>query len=138
MIRWTFETFVSASQRNDVQTTIDAYDDHAREAFSRAVKHLSITPIQQWQEPHFKKLKGQDHIYEIRYKADQRSTRAFGFFEESRRVFVIVLIGFHKGRVYHPHDAFEIAQRRATQIKSGLAGTAALQALGETFPENEG
>jgi phage-related protein len=137
MLRWKFETYCSASNRNDVQTTIDDYDDYSREAFSRAVSHLSVTPKSEWHEPHSKKLKNQDPIYEIRYTANNRATRALGFFEESRGIFVIVLVCFHKGRVYTPPSAFDSAQRRVAQICSGNAKSVPLQILGENFPADE-
>lgn len=125
------------SDRNDVQSEIDGYDDYAREAFSRAVSHLSVTQKNEWQSPQAKKLKGEDPIYEIRYQANKRQTRALGYFDDHEQTFVIVLICFHKDRVYHPADAFKSAHKKIDRIRAGTADTAPLKILGEDFPADE-
>ncbi|WP_370692123.1 type II toxin-antitoxin system RelE/ParE family toxin [Hydrogenophaga sp.] len=133
MLPWTFWTYVSETGRNEVQKSIDRYDAYATASFERAVSHLAITDIKGWDEPHAKKLKNQEPpLYEIRYKANNRQERALGFFD-GHGAFVITLICFHKGRIYNPRDAFEIAQRRAIRIKEGIATTAPLQINGEDF-----
>ncbi len=137
MLPWNFRTYVSPTGRNDVQAEVDGYDDYAREAFSRAVEHLAITPKVQWDEPHGKKLKNEDPLYEIRYKANNRATRALGYFAPDGRTFVIVLCCYHKGRVYTPPDAFDSAHRRIRQIEAGTATTVPLQIDGEDFPAHE-
>lgn len=138
MLVWRFKTLTLSNGRNDVQSEIDGYDDYAREAFSRAISHLSVTPKNEWQSPQAKKLKGEDPIYEIRYQANKRQTRALGYFEDDEQTFVIVLICFHKGRVYHPADAFKSAHKKIDRISAGTAHTAPLQILGEDFPADEG
>lgn len=137
MVEWNFRVYVSPTGRKDVQQTIDDYDDYAREAFIRAVEHLAITPKNQWQEPQAKKLKNEDPIYEIRYKADSRATRALGYFAQDGCTFVVVLVCFHKGRVYTPPGAFKSAHSRIGQIQKGTASTVPLQIDGEDFPAHE-
>lgn len=137
MLLWTFRTYVSFSGRNDVQETIDSYDPYGRQAFSRAVAHLAIKPKTEWEEPQAKKIKGHDPLFEIRYKANNRNERPLGYFESDGKTFVIVLICYHKGRVYEPHEAFESAVKRIKNIKNGEASTVPLQVLGETFPPDE-
>lgn len=137
MIPWQFETYVSASGRNDVQKTVDGYDPYGRQSFSRAVAHLAVSPKSQWHEPHGKKLKNENPIYEIRYKAFKRQERALGYFEDSTSSFIIVLTCHHKGRVYKPPKAFEIAHRRIKEIQSGSAKTVPLQVDREDFPPHD-
>lgn len=137
MVQWNFSVYVSPTGRNDVQKTIDEYDDYGSEAFQRAVEHLAVTPKNQWQEPQAKKLKNEDPIHEIRYKADNRATRALGYFAEDGCTFVIVLICYHKGRVYTPPDAIQSAHKRLKQIQNGTASTVPLQVDGEDFPAHE-
>lgn len=137
MLQWNFSVYVSPTGRNDVQKTINDYDDYGSEAFQRAVKHLAATPKYQWQEPQAKKLKNEDPIYEIRYKADDRATRALGYFAEDGCTFVIVLICYHKDRVYTPPDAIQSAHKRLKQIQNGTASTVPLQIDGEDFPADE-
>ncbi len=137
MLAWRFEVYVSPSGRNDTQTTIDSYDDYSRTAFSRAVAHLAITTKLQWSEPQAKKLTNEDPIYEIRYKAQHRQTRALGYFADDGRTFAIVVICHHKGRVYEPPGAFKTAHQRLAQVRSGTASTVPLQIDGENFPPDE-
>lgn len=132
MLRWKFRVYVSHTGRCDVQDTVTGYDDYASAAFSRAVEHLAVTPLVQWDEPHCKKLKNEDPLYEIRFKANNRATRAIGYFQ-APEVFVILLICFHKGRVYSPPDAFKTCHRRIKQITIGNATTRPLQIDGEDF-----
>lgn len=137
MLPWKFETFVSPTGRSDVQKTIDGYDDYACEALKRQVKHLAVSPKSQWDEPHAKKLKNEDPLYEIRYKGNRRQERAIGYFDEAAHVFVIAAIGYHKDRVYHPKELFQQARNRMDQIRSGQATTTPLQVDGEDFPADE-
>lgn len=137
MVEWNFRVYVSPTGRNDVQQTINKYDDYSRAAFERAVEHLAVAPKNQWQEPQAKKLKNEDPIYEIRYKADKRATRALGYFAEDGHTFVIVLICHHKGRVYDPPDAFKSAHKRIKHLQEGTASAVPLQIDGEDFPAHE-
>lgn len=137
MLQWKFRTYQSPTGRNDVQQTIDGYDDYGREAFSRAVAHLAVSDQSQWHAPHGKKLKNEDPLYEIRYKADNRATRALGFFATDGCTFLIVFICYHKDRVYKPPQAFESAHKRIAQIAAGAASTVPLQIDGEDFPSDD-
>lgn len=137
MLPWKFRTFVSPSGRNDVQTAIDKYDTYGRNKFERALAHLAASPKSQWDEPHGKKLKDEDPLYEIRYQAFNRQERALGYFDDDAGVFIIVLVCYHKARVYTPHGAFESAHRRIQQLQDGSASTAALQIDGEDFSTDD-
>ena len=137
MLGWRFLTYVSPHGRNDSQKTIDRYDDLAQQAFSRAIAHLAICTRDKWDEPHAKKLKGKHQLYEVRFPANRRSTRAVGFFGPAPRQFTITLICFHKANVYTPHDAINIAAKRAEQVQGGSATAAALKVDGEDFPPDD-
>ena len=137
MMPWRFRTYIKPSGRNDVQETIAGYDIHDRTRFERAVAHLAVSPKSQWHEPQAKKLTNEDPLYEIRYKAFNRSERALGYFDDTERVFVILLICHHKDRVYTPRDAFKIAHQRLEAIRDQSATTAPLQIHGEDFPPLE-
>lgn len=131
-------TFVAHTGRNEVQKTINRYDDYSRESFARQVSYLSATPKVRWDEPHALKLKNQGDLYEIRYKANRCAARALGFFGPGSDQFTITLIATHKQNVYKPHDAFKIAQSRTKSIRDGHSGTAPLQIDGENLPPDEG
>lgn len=137
MLLWSFETYVSPTGRADVQASIDGFDDYGSQSLQRQIEHLSVTEIKGWDEPQAKKLKNEDPIYEIRFKANRRSTRALGYFRKQRKnVFVIVLICYHKGSVYTPANAFESAHTRIKQIENGSASTSPLTIDGESFPQD--
>jgi len=131
---WRFRAYVSASGRNDVQKTIDSYDRYGRAKFERAVAHLAVSPKSQWDEPHGRKLKNEDPLYEIRYQAFNRQERALGFFDDAEEAFVVVLICHHKGRVYAPAEAIASAHRRVADIRHRSATTTPVQVNGEVFP----
>lgn len=137
MIRWRFRTWVDSRGKREVQAHVDRYDVYGREAFSRAVAHLAVTPKVQWHEPQAKKLRNEDPLYEIRYKANHRQERALGWFPEGEATFVIVLVCHHKGRVYDPPGAFGIARRRVEQVWEGTASTVPLEVDGERFPPDD-
>lgn len=136
MLQWKFQTYVSPTGRNDVQDAIDGYDIYGQTMFERAVMHLAVSPKKQWDEPHGKKLKNEDPLYEIRYQAFRRQERALGYFDDAAGTFVILVICNHKDKVYKPASAFNTAHTRMEQIRSGQATTAALQIDGANFPED--
>lgn len=137
MVQWNFRVYEGPNGRNDVHKTLNKHDVYGKEAFKRHVEHLAVTPKHLWQEPHVKKLKNEDPIYEIRYKADKRATRALGYFADDGCTFVIVLICYHKDNVYTPASAFKSAHDRIAQIQEGTATTVPLQVDGEDVPANE-
>jgi Phage derived protein Gp49-like (DUF891) len=134
MLPWKFKTYISPSGRADVQKTIDRYDDYAREAISRQIAHLACSSIDKWDEPHAKKLKAHADLYEIRYKADRKATRALGGFCPGDSDFTITLICTHKQNVYTPPEALATASDRIKQVNTGQAAVAPLQIDGEIFP----
>lgn len=138
MLLWKFTCYVSPSGRNEVQKTVDRYDDASSMAFQRAVSHLAVSPIVEWHEPAAKKLRlGVTSLYEVRYKANRAATRAIGFFGPQRHQFTITIICTHKQDVYNPPGALETAQYRAQQVCDGQANTVALQIDGEDFPADD-
>ncbi len=137
MLLWKFKTFVSLSGRDNLQKEIDRYDDYALEAFRRAVAHLAVATKDKWDEPHAKKLKGKNKLFEVRFKANRCATRAIGYFGPGPNEFTITVLCTHKQKIYDPHDAIEIADRRAGQVQAGTATPAALQIDGEDFPSDD-
>lgn len=137
MLRWSYKTYVSPNGREEVQAEIDRYDDYSLEAFSAAVRHLAICPRDHWDEPHGKKLKGAESLYEIRYKANRCATRAIGFFHPDGVSFVVCIICTHKDKIYKPPDAIKTADTRRKRILNELSQTVPLKVDGENFPPHE-
>lgn len=142
---WKFEVFVNASGRCDCQKALNSYNIKGSTAFERAVMHLAVTPRIQWNEPQAKDVTPNDNrykfagfkLYEIRYKANNRAERAFGYFPEGQSTFVILLICNHKQKIYDPANAFDIAFERFKAHKEGQASSCTLQIDGEDFPQDE-
>lgn len=137
MLYWTFWTYVSPSGRSDLQQEFDRYNDDDREAFSRAVAHLAVSPQSEWHDPHGKKLVGKEKLHEVKYKANRCATRAVGRFLPSTDKFAITVICTHKQKIYDPPEALKTAARRADQIEDGEAKIARLQIDGEDFPPDD-
>lgn len=137
MLRWRFRCYVSSSGRPEVQSDIDRLDPYGEAHFSREVEHLAVLLKEHWHEPAAKKLKGFKDLYEIRFKAHNRATRALGFFGPGPCQFTITMICYKKQDDYDPRDALKTADRRIQQIREGSATTAPLQIHGEDFPEDE-
>lgn len=130
---WKFFTYVSPSGRSDTQGTVDRYDEKAKAACERAVAHLSVSTIDQWNMPFARKLKGRDKLYEIRYTAHQKEARALGSFGPTQGHFSITLICTHKTNVYTPPEAFKTAENRFADIRNKTATTAAFKVNGRDF-----
>ncbi len=80
----------------------------------------------EWSQPKpFELLKGKDlqGIGEIKWKSEQQTPlRVAGIKCNEQRQFIL-LVGFsHKGKVYKPPDAFELAKRRRNQLASQKGG----------------
>jgi hypothetical protein len=135
MLPWRFEVYVAPSGRSDVQDDLDRLDEYGLAYFQRQVTYLAGTANRtEWDEPHAKKLKLYTDLYEIRFKAGHKATRALGFFGPSPGVFTITLIATHKADVYTPRDALKTADKRRTDVCTCRATTASLSFDGEDFP----
>jgi hypothetical protein len=145
MMLWKFEVFINSRGRCDVQKTIDDYLAADSIRFERAVEHLAISPLDQWNEPYAKKVTLGDKkfkaagfkLHEIRYTAQKREERALGYFPSGQNTFVILLICYHKQKIYVPTEAFDIAFERFKAHKEGRASSRTLQIDGEDFPQDE-
>lgn len=132
---WRFKTYVSQNGRNDVQKSVDRARPVVIEQFKVRLRYLANTPITGWHEPDAKKLKGVQALYEIRFKAEGRQHRPFGFFGPGPSEFTILVWSEKKQDVYKPPDAIETASKRRVHIVvEKSASTAPLTIDGEEFP----
>lgn len=135
---WAYRTYVSPTGRPVVQQDIDRLTMEASVRFAAELRWLHEVPIQDWHEPHAKKLKGYKALYEIRFTANKKAMRPVGFFGPDHGQFSIVVWAFKKQNIYEPSDAFDTAERRVKEIRDGKATTAPLTVDGENVPEIEG
>lgn len=134
MLPWRFSTFLAVSGQPKVQQDIDRLDDYGREYLRSQVRHLAGTPQHGWHEPQAKKLKGVEGLYEIRFKAARKQTRAIGTFLPDSDEFTILIIADHKDNVYSPPDAIQTAAKRRRELHADRTRCAPLQIDGEVLP----
>lgn len=94
-----------------------------RYAFDALLKNTAkISNHLQWGNK-FKYLKGEarkERIWQLDFVADKRQYRLLGIFRPQRQA--VLLIGcYHKGKVYAPPDAIELASKRASALREGRA-----------------
>lgn len=133
--------FVNEMSRQNSKNAIDVwtwycYDDagdtdlwarwyHAQSARTRGQHRQIFEALEQreafdWRKPLSKNLS--DGLIEI-YVRSEVQWRLFGFYwpKQQRRSFTIVLIGYHKGKIYTPPDAINQARKRKRDIENGTA-----------------
>jgi Phage derived protein Gp49-like (DUF891) len=74
-----------------------------------------------WAPPHTKSLKNGNGLIEICLNGNVQ-WRIFGFWGTVRKQFIVVAIGYHKGRVYFPKDVIKTAKKRMKQIQADNRG----------------
>ena len=130
------KTYVSTNGRNDVQDSIDEFDEVEMACFTVCIRYMVNYPRKDWGD-RLKKLKGVDDIYEIRFKANNKQQRALGYFGPEENEFTITIWATHKQDIYKPSDAIKSAGKRRDQIVAGQATCVALKIDGEEFPPPE-
>jgi hypothetical protein len=136
---WRYKTYASANGRSDVQKHIDRLNAQAKYRFEAELRWLRDLSPREWHEPHAKKLKGYDHLYEIRFTANKVRQRPIGFFGPDPGDFTILVWATHKQDIYDPAEALDTAEgRRKSLVVSKTASAAPLAIDGEPFPAPEG
>lgn len=133
MLPWRFMVYVDAGGKSDVQAAIDRLDDSAAERFKAKVRHLSVSPREEWRRPVFAKLLGFNDLFELRFN-DGEAVRPAGFFGPTPGVFTITLFVRKNRNGYDPKGGFSIADQRRNAVVAGTAKVKALQVHGEDFP----
>lgn len=134
MLPWRFRVHVRSDGVSDVQDDIDRLDDRTAERFKAIVRHLADEPRDQWHRPQAAKLSHYVDLYELRFNKGNTPCRPTGYFELNESAFVITLFVTKNRNGYHPQGAFDIANSRRTDIRTGKAGASPLQVHGENFP----
>lgn len=63
-----------------------------------------------------------ERIWELGFVADRKQYRLMGIFAELRKHAIFLVGCYHKGRVYTPPDATQLAYERARLVKEKRAG----------------
>jgi hypothetical protein len=70
-----------------------------------------------WREPWTKFFDKEARIIEVRLSGDVE-WRVFGFHSGARQEFVVLGVGYHKGKVYTPHDIRKTLIKRKKEIEA--------------------
>jgi hypothetical protein len=134
---WKFNTYISGTGRSVIQTEINEVGDVVKEHFLVRLRYLMNVNISDWHRPYAAKLSGVKDVYEIRFKADNKQYRPMGFFGPGKNEFTIVVWAIEKGKIYNPHDAVTLSERRRKDVEGGKASCTCLQIHGRDFPAPE-
>lgn len=122
--KWRFFDYVEG-ENNPIEDWYLALSDEAKLSFDALLKNTCKIELPiQWTG--FKHLKGSpkdERIWQLDFIADKRQYRLIGVFGQERKQAVIVLGCYHKGTVYTPHDALNIARKRASSLRNRQGGT---------------
>jgi hypothetical protein len=115
---WTFWDFQYTEESNPIEDWYNnSLSEEARSEFDALLKVLRRTESHlQWLGfrgfLHGKKLQ-EERVWELGFRADNRSYRILGKFGDTRRQAIILVGCYHKSRVYTPVDALEQAYKRS-------------------------
>ena len=118
---WKFFDFVNECGDNLIESWRNGLSEMGRNAFNDILKenrkiknHLNWLGFRGFLEGKCKKYR----IWELGFKCDNVQHRLLNIFEPGR--IVIILVGcYHKGRVYTPPDALNLACKRAQLLGEG-------------------
>lgn len=114
MVIWTYRCYDDGNKPNLWQRWYDSNPNYQgkHDSVFRIIEHHD-----QWREPYTKILK--DGLVEVRITGDVQ-WRIFGFFSKTRREFIVVSTGYHKGQIYDPRNIIKKSIVIKNDIKSGI------------------
>jgi hypothetical protein len=114
---WGFRCYVLPSGRDVIDDWYSNQSDSVQAAFDVALEFLEQRPRHEWRRPHFDLLSGDmREIGEVRFKADRKEFRIFGFFGPGRSIFTLLIGASKKGSTYDPKSAMETASKRKDEV----------------------
>lgn len=131
---WNIKCYVSASGKNEVQTTYDSGSDALKAELEVEVAYLKVRGREEWQRPHAAKLSKCTEFrdfFEIRLFADNVQQRPIGYFGPNPNDFTILLWAHEKGGKLKPDNWCKKANRLRKEIIAGTATVADLMFEGD-------
>ena len=117
MAIWTFYDFVQTNDRNAISEWMDsALSVAAEEKIEARLAYLGGTERHEWKRPYFSPLRDCAGISEIRFDADKKQHRIFGFFGPARHEYTM-LLGWVKKNGDYSHQC-RTAIHRMNTVKS--------------------
>ena len=91
MTLWMFLAFASEMGVRYLDSWVDSLTDEVRNEFAAILEGLQVLPRQFWRRPQFDLLaEPYQGIGEIRFKADRKQFRVFGFFGPRAQQFILL------------------------------------------------
>lgn len=116
MAIWTFYDYVSQSGKNEIAEWVrNELSPTGEEKFEARLDYLGGVERHEWKRPHFAPLKDCDGITEIRFPADKKEHRVFGFFGPERHEYTMVLGWIKKNGDYGPECKIAINRMKLIQ-----------------------
>lgn len=117
MVNWTYKCYNNGKPINLWQQW---YDDSSMTVRAKHDATFEILePKTVWTMPKAKSLR--NGLIEVRLTGDV-AWRIFGFYgKQKRHEFIVVAVGNHKDRVYHPQKIIDTAKKRKEEINSNPA-----------------
>lgn len=110
---WTFYEWVTGSGRGTITEWYESeLAPEAQQDFDDLLRYLAITPRHLWERPKFSLLTGYPGIGELRFKANKKQYRPFGFFGPKAGQFTLLIGAQERGGKFVPKDAPKTALER--------------------------
>jgi|GEM_PF-4566472 len=144
MVWWIYRCYRRSNGGNDIVPLLMKLTARGRANARRAMEHLQQKDAQWWERPHASHIRGENHIYMIRFRDENRTQwRILGFHEHAMSVFVLTNTATEKDGDYEPATYGSIASERRKEcladwdrrVCSCLASISSMAALA---PANAG
>jgi hypothetical protein len=114
---WTFYCYDDGEKEDLWARWYKSCDRKTKAAHDAYLEALEVREAHEWTKPFARHLK--KGLFEIYVKSDVQ-WRLFGYFGRNHKI-TIVLIGYHKDKIYKPPNAIEKARALKAAIESGKA-----------------
>lgn len=114
MKEWNFKVFISLNGDNEILNWIDGLPINLQARIKRIVAYLETQ--KDMRSSYFKKYKGHDNIYELRFTANNIQYRPLGCFGPGTNEFTLLIPAIEKGNKLIPKDAAIKAEERCKLI----------------------
>jgi hypothetical protein len=114
MIRWRFLAFQYSSASRPLDEWQEGLEIDSFNRFSAILERLQVLPRDQWRRPDFDVLHGDEYqgMGEIRFKADRKVHRVFGWFGPGRTQFRFTLLHACIKQRSDLKSEYELARKR--------------------------
>lgn len=115
MANWNYRCYDDGDRTNLWQRW---YDEHPQAQGAHDAAFELLEQMQVWQPPNFKYLRGKyKGLGEVRFFGrDKLQWRVFGQLDQRSQRYLVLSIGYHKGKKYTPTNVMEKAKQRLSEV----------------------